>query len=72
MTLSAGRTLGRYVPFYGRKYANLKTIIDLNKAKNLFVEHREEIREVFGRAVQQTLLEHKRAGNPVAALEIWI
>lgn len=53
-----------------------KPIIDLHKAKNLFVEHREVIREVFQRAVQQALLEHKRAGNPVAAAEngevVWI
>lgn len=50
--------------------------IDLQKAKYLFVEHREVIREVFKRAVQQALLEHKRAGNAVAAAEddkvIWI
>ncbi len=53
-----------------------KPTIDLHKAKNLFVEHREEIREVFQRAVQQALLEHKRAGNPVAASEngevVWV
>ena len=53
-----------------------KPVIDLQNAKNLFVEHRETIREVFARAVRQALLEHKRAGNPVAAAEngqvIWI
>lgn len=50
--------------------------IDLSNAKNLFVEHRETIREVFGRAVRRALLEHKRAGNPVAVSEngqvIWV
>jgi len=42
----------------------------------LFVEYRDEIREAFCRAVQQALLEHKRAGNPVAVSEddqvVWI
>ena len=60
----------------GENMRDEKPIIDLNKAKNLFVEHREEIREVFQRAVQQALLEHKRAGNRVAASEngevVWI
>ncbi len=50
--------------------------IDLRTATNLFVEHREEIRAAFGRAVRQALLEHKRAGNPIAISEngsiIWI
>lgn len=53
-----------------------KPKIDLNKTKNIFVEHRETIREVFGRAVEQALLEHKRAENPIAVSEngeiIWI
>ena len=53
-----------------------KPVIDLNKTKNLFVEHRETIREVFKRAVGQALLEHKRAGNPIAVSEngevVWI
>ncbi len=53
-----------------------KPKIDLNKARNLFVEHRETIREIFRRAVQQATLEHKRAGNRVAASEngavVWI
>lgn len=44
-----------------------KPIIDLKTAKDLFVEHREAIRRVFTHAVQQALLNHKRAGNPVAA-----
>lgn len=55
---------------------NEKPTIDLNNTKHLFVKHREEIREVFKRAVQQALLEHKRAGNPVAVSEngevVWI
>ena len=53
-----------------------KPVIDLQTAKNLFVEHRETIRAVFARAVQQALREHKRAGNPIAAAVdgqvIWI
>ncbi|GEM_PF-5342052 len=44
-----------------------KPKIDLSTAKNLFVEHRETIREVFRHAVEQALLEHKRAGNRIAA-----
>ena len=50
--------------------------IDLSTARHLFVEYREEIREVFRRAVQQAVLEHKRAGNPIAVSEndelVWI
>lgn len=53
-----------------------KTKIDLSAAKNLFVAHREAIREVFRRAVEQAVLEHKRAGNPIAVFEngevVWI
>jgi hypothetical protein len=53
-----------------------KRRIDLATTKHLLVEHREAIREAFNRAVQQALLQHKRAGNPVAASEngqvIWI
>lgn len=53
-----------------------KPMIDLKTARNLFVEHRETIRKVFQRAVQQALRAHKRAGNPIAAVEngqvIWI
>ncbi len=54
-----------------------KPKIDLSTAKNLFVEHRETIREVFQHAVEQAVLEHKRAGNPIAATAengevIWI
>jgi len=39
--------------------------IELSTARHLFVEYRDEIREAFCRAVQQALLEHKRAGNPI-------
>lgn len=50
--------------------------IDLSTTKNLFVEHREMIREVVRYAVEQAVLEHKRAGNPIAAWEngevVWI
>ncbi len=50
--------------------------IELSTARHLFVEYREEIREVFRRAVQQALLEHKRAGNPIAVSKndvvVWI
>lgn len=50
--------------------------IDLRTARHLFVEYREEIREVFRRAVRQAVLEHKRAGNPIAVSEndeiVWI
>ena len=53
-----------------------KPNIDLSTAKNLFVEHRETIREVFRRAVEQAVLEHKRAGNRIAVSEkgevVWI
>ncbi len=53
-----------------------KPKIDLSTAKNLFVEHRETIREVFRRAVERAVLEHKRAGNPIAVSEngevVWI
>lgn len=55
---------------------NEKPKIDLATTRHLFVEHRETIREVVRRAVQQALLQHKRAGNPVAVSEngqvIWI
>ena len=50
--------------------------IDLSTARHLFVEYRDEIREVFRRAVHEAVLEHKRAGNPIAVSEndqvIWI
>jgi hypothetical protein len=53
-----------------------KPRIDLNQARNLLVEHRETIREVFKRAVQHALLQHKLAGNPIAVSEngkvVWI
>ena len=55
---------------------NEKPKIDLNSSKNLLVEQRETIREVFKQAVRQAILEHKRAGNPITVSEngqvIWI
>ena len=60
----------------GENMRTEKPEIDLSNAKNLLVEHRETIREAFKRAVQETLLEHKRAGNPIAVSEngevIWV
>lgn len=41
--------------------------IDIDKSEALFVEHGEAIEEILRHAVRQALLEHKRAGNPVAA-----
>jgi hypothetical protein len=53
-----------------------KPIIDLATTKHLFVEHREIVRAVFHRAVQEALLMHKRAGNPIAISEnekvVWL
>ena len=37
--------------------------------ENLFIVYGKEIEEILRRAVQDALLMHKRAGNPVAA---WI
>ena len=60
----------------GENMRTERPIIDLSQTQRLFVEHRETIREVFKRAVQQALLQHKRAGNPIAASEngepVWI
>lgn len=41
--------------------------IDLDKSNELFVEHGRAIEEILRRAVYRVLLEHKRAGNPVAS-----
>ncbi len=43
--------------------------IDIEKSEDLFFEHGKAIEEVLRRAVRQALLEHKRAGNPIAAWE---
>lgn len=43
--------------------------IDIDKSKDLFVEHAETIEKILRHAVQQALLEHKRAGNPIASWE---
>ena len=40
----------------------------LELTEDLFIRHAEEIRKVVRRAVRHALLDHKRAGNPVA---IW-
>ncbi len=40
----------------------------LEMTENLFVEHAVKIEEVLRGAVRRALLEHKRAGNPIA---IW-
>lgn len=43
--------------------------IDIDKSNELFVEHGRAVEEILRRAVHQVLLEHKRAGNPVASWE---
>jgi hypothetical protein len=43
--------------------------IDMDKSNELFVEHGRAVEEILRRAVHQVLLEHKRAGNPVASWE---
>jgi hypothetical protein len=45
------------------------TKIDIYKSKRLLVEHAAAIREILQQAVERALLEHKRAGNPVASWE---
>jgi hypothetical protein len=39
---------------------------ELNIPDNLFIEHGKAIEEILRRAVRAALLDHKRAGNPVA------
>ena len=34
--------------------------------EDLFIEHAEAVRKILRRAVRHALLDHKRAGNPVA------
>lgn len=41
--------------------------IDLEKTDRLFAEHGSAIRDILEQAVIQALIEHKRAGNPVAS-----
>lgn len=43
--------------------------IDIDQSKELFVEHGKAVEEVLRYAVRHALLEHKRAGNPVASWE---
>lgn len=41
--------------------------IDLEKTDHLFVEHAFTVRDILEQAVIRALIEHKRAGNPVAS-----
>ena len=43
--------------------------INIDESDELFFEHAKAIEEILRRAVRQALLEHKRAGNPVASWE---
>lgn len=43
--------------------------INIYESKDLLVTHGKDVEEILRRAVRQALLEHKRAGNPVAAWE---
>ncbi len=43
--------------------------IDIDKSDELLVEHGKAVEEILRRAVRRVLLEHKRAGNPVASWE---
>ncbi len=43
--------------------------IDIDKSSELFVERGRAVEEILRRAVHRVLLEHKRAGNPVASWE---
>jgi hypothetical protein len=40
--------------------------IGISTHQNLFTENREQIKEALEQALQQMLLMHKRAGNPIA------
>ncbi len=41
--------------------------IDIEKSKELLIEHGKDIEEILRHAVRQALLEHKRKGNPIAS-----
>lgn len=41
--------------------------IDIHESTDLLVAHGKDVEEILRRAVRDALLEHKRAGNPVAA-----
>jgi hypothetical protein len=41
--------------------------IGISTHRNLFTENREQIKEALQQALHQTLLMHKRAGNPIAS-----
>ncbi len=45
------------------------TKIDLEKSDHLFDEYGLAIRDILEQAVIHALIEHKRAGNPVASWE---
>lgn len=51
----------------GEKGGSMK--IDIYEAKDLLVTHGKDVEGILRRAVRQALLEHKRAGNSVAAWE---
>lgn len=43
--------------------------IDIHESSDLLVSHGKEVEEILRRAARRALLEHKRAGNPVASWE---
>lgn len=43
--------------------------IEIHGSTHLLVSHSEDVEEILRRAVRSALLEHKRAGNPVASWE---
>ena len=42
---------------------------DIHKSRDLLVSHGKEVEEILRCAVRNALLEHKRAGNPIASWE---
>ena len=61
---------------YGKKYMKNERGTKRKLPEQLFVVEAKAIEEVLRRAVNQALLMHKRAGNPIAAWkdgkEVWI
>lgn len=43
--------------------------IDVHESKDLLVSHGKEVEGILRRAARRALLEHKRAGNPIASWE---
>ncbi|HVZ37930.1 MAG TPA: hypothetical protein VHI13_01540 [Candidatus Kapabacteria bacterium] len=43
--------------------------IDIEKTDRLFIDHGSAVRDVLEQAVIEALIEHKRAGNPIASWE---